>query len=292
MGEREEYWGVVMQREFLESETEQIDISGMSEIERIILCAQSVSALLKITVIANSPGKKHFIEKILHTWFKAQFERNELICNICNQMMISLFNELESVRIHDKTLYTYLVKKIKDPEYYEEGFRFELFLANFLIKKEIQFEYGKPDYTIHLANKKIFIECTRAYIPAGTITTTEKLLSKVLKKLEKKNSEPYAQKSTALFFDVSFIVAQINKGVEINLQKICESIGGLKSKLNYGNIVLFYSAYNKENEQLEFKYQRIDLPNMDKNLSDFLDHHFVSGDFEINPTNEIFFEIY
>ncbi len=194
-----------------------------------------------------------------------------------------LVKHLQTIEKHDKILLNGFKGIIRDTSkdwgtYF--GVRMEINIAASLIQKEINFtKTESPDFTIDERN--IFIECGSCHMSNNS---SANVANKIRSAIFEKSDKPYCNPSTVLCLDITNVSAS-REEAESELLASKEAIQGMVRQIlsetnsNYGSILLF-SYFMDTANQFYSGYWRVDNGIITKDLRDFLDKYYPSGEFK------------
>ena len=183
--------------------------------------------------------------------------------------------EIESRRPDILKVFRRAVRRARNQDSFF-GIRFEINIAARLIRKSIRFEKGEaPDFSIAHPDGGVFIECTSARIRgAGGLP----FLDKVKCTLLKKSAKSYCDNSTALFVDVTNVVASKPEELRMVGSAALKNVANqLSGQSDFGSVLLFAYTPNPQEGRFESNYVRADRGDISPALLRFLDDSFPKG---------------
>lgn len=172
------------------------------------------------------------------------------------------------------------------------GSGFELNVAATLTLKDLEYGYtdaddGRPDFLVTIPVRQVGIECTSARLNSlrdGPVAW------KVGAAAGTKVAKPYAGNSTALFIDVTGLVAVPGQGLlDLTLEAIREQFDTYVDRTSYGSFLVMATGVAMEAEPLRIgtRYFRRDGAAPAAPLVEFLDNHFPEAD-TTTPVTSLF----
>jgi hypothetical protein len=151
------------------------------------------------------------------------------------------------------------------------GVRFEVATIAALLDKGVRPIKGeRPDLCI--PGGDVAIECTSARV--RSVSAKAKPHTKLWSTITQKSQQPYSNRSTALFVDVTNM-AFYSKPFDPDEYRAATV--ATNEQNNFGATLLFVTMMNKLLERYETNYLRIDHPRISPSLHAFLDAQYPSG---------------
>jgi len=212
------------------------------------------------------PGQKDQITEYIHNVQAHILQLNnsgKLKRRDYHLLRLKMFaKHLEELKKSDENLFEDFKNKLKKENYHNYfGTRFEIDMAAFLVRKNVDFEHpDPPDFKIK--ERDIAIECGSGHFSGGDRTIREKIEQTV----DNKSDKPYYNSNNALFIDLTNIfyhsASRESEASGENIKKWIRS--HLETfNLDIGSVILFtYVAdASKNNSGLYHNYLRVDNEN-------------------------------
>lgn len=196
------------------------------------------------------------------------------------RLLVKNLSEIEKERPEILRVFRREIRRAKKDDSFL-GIRFEISIAASLIRKRILFTKGEaPDFTLLGPPEETYIECGSGHIRGAYHLS---LMDKAKRILAEKSAKPYSHSRTALFLDVTNVVA-----VTRTVEQIPAGRGWLRetatelSKLGtFGSILLFCYMPNPQLHRYESNYVRADRDDASPFLLFRLDAMFPKGHHEV-----------
>lgn len=163
------------------------------------------------------------------------------------------------------------------------GFRFELNIAATLALKDVVFVSNEdratvPDFTVALPGGHIGVECTSTRL---TSRRDDPVAWKIGAASNSKAAKPYAHSATALFIDVTGLVAVPGQGPSVlTLEDIREQFESHIDTNSYGSYIITSTNVEMDAQPLRIgnRYFRHDGQAPSELLKGFIDEHYPMAD--------------
>jgi hypothetical protein len=210
------------------------------------------------------------------------------------RQLLGLADNLSTIKLHsNQANFRRFCKKISDAENYI-GARFEALVCSALVKGGLKIgseflPQDRPDFKIKGASD-LFIECTSvSFHPDKKDINKNAISKKICDAVEEKSKKSYATKRCALFIDWTYLFQIIMDLRDPEMQKCIDNLMScITQKTNYGTVVLFSYAYEKDKKKFQVLPGRYDTADIDSGLEKLLDKYVPRGRFKTSASNMAF----
>lgn len=195
------------------------------------------------------------------------------------RLLIKQLREIEKARPEILKVFRRQIRRAKENDSFF-GIRFEINIAASLIRKRIPFTKGEsPDFTLLGPPEETYIECGSAHVRG---TQHLLLMEKLKRVLTQKCAKPYSNRQTALFLDVTNVVAETRSVEQIPAGRdwLRNTVTELSKVATFGSVLLFCYMPNPQLRRYESNYVRADREDASPALSALLDSTFPKGQHE------------
>lgn len=186
------------------------------------------------------------------------------------RFLIQNLQELEKFRPDLLRVYAKNLRKAGGSDSFY-GARFEIDIMASLLKKGISLNKGeRPDLRIN--ESQVSIECTS--VRSRTAKANKDLTYKINASVFKKSKLGYANRSMALFIDITNISHLTSS---FNPDEFRKAAINCQDESPFGALVLLVSLMNHDLDRFQTNYLRIDNPKISTDLLTFLNKYYSLG---------------
>jgi hypothetical protein len=191
--------------------------------------------------------------------------------------LLFLFKHLKELRDLHPEAYVRARRAVRkspnEAQYF--GARMEVYVAASLARSGINFVCREsPDYELLDKHQDRFIECGSAHITGPSEDIVKKINLAVASKCKKK----YAKRNTALFLDGTNVMQRaVVASHPYTSDQLREAVREAIKDIGYGSVLLFSYGLNRDASGIAACYIRIDAPEIDPGLLQFMDTKYPFG---------------
>lgn len=225
------------------------EMSVVTETLSKLFGAEFLSTDVKVFVDTGRP-----IDRAIKKAVKNYLGGNKIHARYEKERLWRLAQEIEIVRTYDEALFNHFRDELTNApndiaHFY--GQRFEVYVAASLIQKKVDLiKRESPDFQINLSSDSIYIECASRRTPERITDPIPKIVGKI----RSKSKYHYANRSTALFLDITNIRHRSKQ--PIDRSDLDKSVSEVQGDSKYGAVLLFTAAYDQDRGRIASVYNR------------------------------------
>ncbi len=198
-------------------------------------------------------------------------------------IMLMLVKHLQEIEDYDLSMLKEFRNRLYDVTNIDDyfGVRSEINAAASLIRKGIKFSKTEsPDFTVQMGPTSVYIECGSSHLAKPK---SGDLKYKIASLIRKKSKKVYCNFDTALFIDATNVFHNTPQEVLLTAAqfKIRTFIKVTVDSTSIGNVTVFSYVWNKDLNEFQSNYHRIDNKNISKPLTEFLDQFYSIRKFTV-----------
>ena len=227
--------------------------------------------------IRPQAGKNSYFQKYLNNLFSSQLMTNFPFGDVERELqrMWVLINQLRDLRTGRPDIFKRCINNLNKHSSEQNfwGYRFELHIAHQLLRKKIDFKYReRPDFSLQHKGSDIYVECGSGRITQSTpsIHLAQQKLFGCRGIINRKSTTPYMNFRTALFLDITNLVAN----TAVDIEDLKQETARIINQASCGAIALVVLGQNKETRKIGYLTVINYHDSIDGGLRDFLVTHF------------------
>lgn len=237
----------------------------------------ALSELLETPFVPDNPSTSTPLGQSLRGVFEHHNAGNHAHRDFELNKIAFLVQDLKILREREPTLLAHFRREFRRSGETDSffGARFEVAITASLLDRGVRPIKGeRPD--LRIPGGDVAIECTSARVRSTSAKADAH--SKLWTAITRKSQQPYSNRSTALFIDITNLAFYSKP---FDPEEYWEAAVATHEQNTFGATLLFVTMMNKPLARYETNYLRIDHPQISPSLQAFLESHYPSGAYRV-----------